>query len=239
MGSIFPFQAANRLPISQFDLIISLLLILFLAVNYFIFSSKKKEYNIRNVVVIILAIIPFEFIFLSIFGLEMGFYLSALLYFLIILHIIGLIFTLRIFGSRFISFSRKNGLGYGIIAITTIFVIGTILFYIFEGPVNPNVVVFEDSIWFSLVSITTTGFGDIAPVSVGGRIVAGFLMISGVSFTAFATASVAGSIIDNLKEEKFNREKNLEEYNKNFIEKFEDNQKELAEIKEILRNLEK
>lgn len=239
MESIFPFQPVNRLAIAKFDLVISILLILFLALNYIIFRNKKKEYNLKNVIIILFAVIPFEFVFLSSLGFEMGFFISILLYILRIAHLIGLILTFRIFGSKFIYFSRKNGLGYGIIAITSIFILGSVLFFIFESPVNPNVVVFEDSIWFSLVSITTTGYGDIYPYTLAGRIVAVLLMVSGVSFATFATASVASSIISNLKEERSARDKNLEENNKHLIEKFEENQKELSEIKNILRNLEK
>lgn len=211
MESIFPFQPINRLAISKFDLLVSILLIIFLVLNYVIFRDKMKEYNSKNIIAIILAVIPFEFIFLSYFGLEMGAYASFLLYILRIFHLIGLTFTLRMFGSKFISFSRKNGLGYGIIVITSIFIIGSVFFFVFEGHVNPNVTVFEDSIWFSLVTITTTGYGDIIPVTSGGRIVAGLLMISGVSFATFAIASVVSSIISSFKEENFTKEKNLEE----------------------------
>lgn len=242
MGSIFPFQTSNRLITARFDLIISIILILVLGINYFIIVNKKKGRNklisLKNVVIIILAVIPFEFIFLSLFGSNMGLYLSILLYILRVSHLIGLLLILRIIGSKFISFSRENGLGYGIIAITSIFIICSVLFFIFEGNINPNVVVYEDSIWFSLVSITTTGYGDISPVTLPGRIVAGFLMVSGVSFAAFVTASVAGSIITKMREEKSTSEKKMGEFNKELLLKLDENQKELSEIKEKLENLE-
>jgi len=242
MGSIFPFQVSNRLIISQFDLIVSIILILLLGVNYLVFIRKNKDKNeltsLKNIIIVILAIIPFEFIFLSLFGSNMGFYTSILLYILRISHLIGLLLILRIIGSKFISFSRKNGLDYGIVAITSIFIICSVLFFIFEGKVNPNIIHYEDAIWFSLVSITTTGFGDISPVTLPGRVVTGFLMVSGVSFAAFATASVAGSIVTKMREEKFEREKKIEEFNEKLLLKLNENQKELSEIKEKLVQLE-
>lgn len=38
----------------------------------------------------------------------------------------------------------------------------------------------EDALWWAVVTITTVGYGDKFPVSEGGRVVAGILMISGV-----------------------------------------------------------
>jgi len=243
MGSIFPFQESNRLIIGQFDLIISIILILLLGINYFVFPNENKAKNelisLKNIIIIILSIIPFEFIFLSLFGYNMGFYPSIMLYILRISHLIALLLILRIIGSKFISFSRENGLDYGIVAITSIFIICSVLFFISEGNINPNIILYEDAIWFSLVSITTTGFGDISPVTLSGRIIAGFLMISGVSFAAFATASVAGSIVTKMREEKFTREKKIEEFNEKLLLKLDKTQKELSEIKEKLENLEK
>lgn len=242
MGSIFPFQASNRSNIAQFDLIISIVLILLSGINYFVFIDKNKSKNelisLKKVIIIILAIMPFDFIFLSLFGLNMGFYPSILLYILRISHLIGLILILRIIGSRFISFSRANGLGYGIVAITSIFIICSVLFFIFERSFNPSIIIYEDAIWFSLVSITTTGFGDISPVTLPGRIITGFLMVSGVSFAAFATASVAGSIVTKMREDKFEREEKMAEFNEKLLLKFDEHQKELSEIKEKLKNLE-
>ena len=242
MESVFSFQSSTNLVMAQFDLLITSLLIFLLGINYFIFINKKSRnelISLKNLIIVIFAIIPFEFIFLSLFGSNMGFYISILLYVSRVFHLISLLLIFRIIESKFISFSRENGLDYGIVAITFIFIICSILFYVFEGNVNPNVIQFEDAVWFSLVSITTTGFGDIYPVTLAGRVITGFLMISGVSFATFATASVAGSIITRMREEKVIREKKIEEFNEKLLLKFNENQKELSHIKEKLENLEK
>lgn len=67
MESIFPFQPFNRLTVAKYDLIVSILLIFFVAVNYILFEKTKRLLG-DSLFIIILAVIPFEFIFLSIFG---------------------------------------------------------------------------------------------------------------------------------------------------------------------------
>jgi voltage-gated potassium channel len=238
MESIFPFQALNRLALARFDLVVSILLLFFIIINFFVFK-KMKKFLTDSLVVIIPAVIPFEFIFLTIFGNEMGPILSISLYFLRIIHLFALILTLRYLGSKFISFSKENGLGYGIITITAIFIIASILFFIFEVHTNPQIVIFEDSIWFSLVSITTTGYGDIVPTTIPGKIVSSVLMISGVSFASFATASLASSIITRIREEQSSKEKKSESYKKELIEKLDKYQEEIAEMKSMIKNLER
>ena len=42
-----------------------------------------------------------------------------------------------------------------------------------------------DSMWWAIVTLTTVGYGDVVPVTVAGRIVAGFTMLMGNAFAAF------------------------------------------------------
>lgn len=57
---------------------------------------------------------------------------------------------------------------------------GALGFHYFEYGTNPNVNNFWDSYWWTWVTITTVGYGDIYPVTDGGRIVAILLMITGI-----------------------------------------------------------
>ena len=51
-----------------------------------------------------------------------------------------------------------------------------------------------DSLWYSLVTITTVGYGDRYPVTPGGRITAFFIMIMGVGIIG-ALASILSSVL--------------------------------------------
>lgn len=63
--------------------------------------------------------------------------------------------------------------------------------YFLEKGVNDNIGGFGDALWWSIVTTTTVGYGDISPVSLGGRIIAVFLMITGIGMIGTVTASLA------------------------------------------------
>jgi voltage-gated potassium channel len=48
-----------------------------------------------------------------------------------------------------------------------------------------------DALWWSFVTTTTVGYGDIAPASTGGRLVAAFLMIVGIGFLSTLTSTIS------------------------------------------------
>ena len=53
-----------------------------------------------------------------------------------------------------------------------------------------------DALWWSIVTTTTVGYGDIAPSSVGGRIIAVFLMIVGIGFLSTLTSTISTYFIN-------------------------------------------
>jgi voltage-gated potassium channel len=196
--------------------------------NIYDIDHRLKYRFINYRILILIAILPLESLFVSILKISSNFYFINFLVIIGIFHIIGLLISLKFTGSRFIDFTKKNGLGYSIIIISIIFIFSALLFYIFENQINPNVSSFEDAIWYSIVAITTTGFGDIAPQTMGGRVMGSLLMISGVSFASFATASVAGSLIKKIK---INRESTKQETKKQIAELKD----EIAELKELIK----
>lgn len=52
-----------------------------------------------------------------------------------------------------------------------------------------------DGIWWAVVTVTTVGYGDLYPTTVGGRIVAMLLMLVGIGFLAVLTATIASHFI--------------------------------------------
>jgi voltage-gated potassium channel len=48
-----------------------------------------------------------------------------------------------------------------------------------------------DALWWAVVTLTTTGYGDVVPVTVGGRMLGALLMISGITVLAIMTGVLA------------------------------------------------
>ena len=54
---------------------------------------------------------------------------------------------------------------------------------------------FLDAIWWSIVTVTTVGYGDVTPVTAVGRIVATVLMFGGIGLFGALTANFASFIV--------------------------------------------
>jgi voltage-gated potassium channel len=67
-----------------------------------------------------------------------------------------------------------------LITIFMIFFISSGLFYAVESSVNPAVKNFGDAFYFTVVTLTTVGFGDIIPFSEAGRMVTVLMILSGI-----------------------------------------------------------
>lgn len=86
-----------------------------------------------------------------------------------------------------------------LIAIATtvmgIVLTATIGFHYFEREVNENVRTLWDSFWWAMTTVTTVGYGDIVPVTTGGRLVAIGLMLAGIGTLGAFTATIANWVL--------------------------------------------
>lgn len=90
---------------------------------------------------------------------------------------------------------------------------GSTLFYHFEHGLNKSMEHYLDAIWWGVATITTVGYGDVVPVTVAGKIVGIFMMITGVaifwSYTALFAAAILNDELADLESEIVNLEKKL------------------------------
>ena len=56
--------------------------------------------------------------------------------------------------------------------------------------------------WWALQTVTTVGYGDVTPENVGGRFVAGAVMLAGVALIAIVTAAVTSSFVARAEEQR-------------------------------------
>ena len=95
-----------------------------------------------------------------------------------------------------------------LLLIAFITFIGGAVIYVFEYKVNPNIKSFFDAFYWSLITISTVGYGDISPVTDQGRVLTMFLILSGIAFISFTTSIIASAFTEKLQEMKINRIEN-------------------------------
>lgn len=85
---------------------------------------------------------------------------------------------------------------YAVYAVTFVVVFGALFTLLFEiNAPGANIKSFGDSTWWAFVTVTTVGYGDFTPVTVGGRVIAVFIMFTGAAAVGAVTAAVASRFI--------------------------------------------
>lgn len=138
------------------------------------------------------------------------------------LRIIRVLRVLRVFvvlgrGTKgFKKFYAKNSVNYIVyLTVILIFICGFI-FSIFEKGKS-----FFDGIWWAIETVSTVGYGDIAPLTTGGRAIGIILIFLGIGFMSMLTAAISAYFV----------EKDANQDTKQILEKLESLSKELDELK--------
>lgn len=61
---------------------------------------------------------------------------------------------------------------------------------------------FGRSVWWSVQTVTTVGYGDVVPDSTLGRVVAGLVMLMGVAFISILSGVTASVLVQNLRQRR-------------------------------------
>jgi len=101
--------------------------------------------------------------------------------------------------------NKKFELFILLIAVGFVTFIGGAVIYVFEAHDNPKIENFFDAIYWSLITISTVGYGDITPVTHEGRVLTMVLIIIGIGFISFATSIIASAFTEKLEELKAER----------------------------------
>ena len=95
---------------------------------------------------------------------------------------------------------------------TSLIFISAVLIYFAEGKADPeNFGSVLRSLWWSVVTLTTVGYGDVLPHTLPGRMAAGVIAIVGVGLVALPSGIIAGAFIERLRADHRRRRPSDEE----------------------------
>ncbi len=200
VGYIVGIHLSTIYGISIFDLIVAILILL----DLIFYRVKNRQTHFFSRVFLkdywffFIAIIPVTFICLYIFHLYNYILIIGLIG---ILRIYALYRVLLIGSSRVRKYPSKTKLDYATIVLFLVLIIGSYLFFISEHAVNPEVPTYESAIWYSIVSMTTVGYGDIVPITAIGRIIGVIIILTGMGYVSLVTATLAYSFLDFFRQE--------------------------------------
>jgi voltage-gated potassium channel len=172
--------------------------VIYLMIEYLIrlYRAPQKGLFVKQNFFDLIAMIPFDY----------WFRVARLMRVLRLLRIIKLSKTIQ-------GIFKSAGLKYVFAFAGLIMTWGTISFYILEKGTNPNINSMTDAIWWTFVTVTTVGYGDILPMTPGGRSIAVILMFVGIGLIGSITGTIAmyfTNLNQVVKEEKNHSDPNNE-----------------------------
>ena len=124
----------------------------------------------------------------------------ALLAFLRLGRLLRLLRLVRLgmLGSRALAAERlltsRQGFRYIALATGLLVIVSGAAISVADAEEFPNVGL---GIWWAITTVTTVGYGDVVPHTVGGRIIAGALMLVGIGFLSTLTATIASTFVSH------------------------------------------
>jgi voltage-gated potassium channel len=88
--------------------------------------------------------------------------------------------------------SIRNAIGVITAGTTTITLIAAFVMWTVDREEYPNI---GRALWWAVQTVTTVGYGDVAPHHFSGRLVAAVLMLWGVAFIAILTAVITSTFV--------------------------------------------
>lgn len=215
-----------------FDITDNIILIIF-AIDYFfrLYLAKDKKKFFKENIIDLISIIPFNSIFqgMKLLRLSRLLKFTKLLKFLRLFRILSLLLRFR---KHFNKFIKTNNFNYVIYTTIFILILGTLGMHFVEG------LSYGNALWWSFVTITTVGYGDISPATTFGRILASILMIVGIGFLSMLTGTISTFFLNKKTGTNYKSEiiDNIKSKLDNFDELSEEDVSDICKILKTLKN---
>ena len=178
--------------LETFELVCILIFSLEYLIRLYIAKNKLKFITSFYGIIDILAILPFY--------LTLGFDLRSarVLRFLRLFRLIKLIRynkAIRRFQTAFMMIKQELVM-FSMVSLI-LFYLSAVGIYYFENSVQPELFssVFS-SLWWSVVTLTTVGYGDIVPITIGGRIFTFIILMIGLGIIAIPSGMISSALTE-------------------------------------------
>lgn len=161
---------------SKAIIIIDYMIIYFFIFDYVarLYAADNKLYFIRTHIIDLIAALPFHALFKGVRFIRV----------VRIMEVTRIAAMLTKVGRGLRPFFKTNGFIYLVYCSFGFIIIGTLGIAITEQKS------LFDALWWTIVTITTVGYGDISPVTSVGRVIAILLMIFGIGFISTLTSTL-------------------------------------------------
>lgn len=219
LGSVINMAAA---PYKQIDTAILLIFTVDYAVRFYLSKERRKFFK-ENIFDLI-AIIPFNSIFAAFRAFRI-FRLAKLTKLSKVMRVVRLGAFLGVVKKKTTDILKTNGFLYVLYANAVLVLISSVVMVFVEK------MAFGDALWWSVVTVTTVGYGDCTPTTFIGRALAVLLMIFGIGLIGMLTGAITTYFTSSKAEEDAAGTEELQE----LIDKMDPEQREkLTEIARIM-----
>ena len=90
---------------------------------------------------------------------------------------------------------RRRGIAFVVTGVLVMMFVSAYIIYHLETPENPSFDSYGISLWWTVITASTTGYGDIVPETVAGRVFTVILIIISVAAFAFVSATIAAQFV--------------------------------------------
>jgi voltage-gated potassium channel len=208
-----------------FNIIDKGILIIF-ALDYFtrLILSENKFQFIKNNIIDFISIIPFN----SVFQTARVFRITKLLK---LTKLFRIIILLRKLKKKMDKFLKTNNFNYVLWFTIFTVIIGAFGFSITES--KP----FSDALWWSFVTVTTVGYGDVSPTTGIGRVFASILMLIGIGFIGMLTGTISTFFINKKVSNRSLKENTIESIKKSLDDFDNLSNEDIENIYKVLKSL--
>ncbi|MBM3523457.1 MAG: potassium channel family protein [Alphaproteobacteria bacterium] len=99
--------------------------------------------------------------------------------------------------------TRRHELVLSVVLTAGTLLVAATLVYMFEAESQPQQFgSIPRAMWWAIVTLTTVGYGDVFPVTLGGRVLAGLTAIAGVALIAIPTGILAAAFSDAFQKQR-------------------------------------